>query len=275
MTGKELAVDLSDEVIVITGGGGVLCSTIARAMAAHGAAIAVLDLKPEAAGAVADEIAAAGGRALPVECNVLERETLEAAAEQVEKALGTPTALINGAGGNHPSATTSDELSFFDLPKDAFQWVFNLNFIGTLLPTQVFGLGMAERERGHILNVASMSGYRPLTKVGAYSAAKAAVMNFTQWLAVHISQNYSTALRVNAIAPGFFLTEQNRFLLTDEQTGELTPRGELIIAHTPMARFGDPEELVGTILFLLSDSSRFVHGTVIPIDGGFNAFAGV
>jgi NAD(P)-dependent dehydrogenase (short-subunit alcohol dehydrogenase family) len=183
--------------------------------------------------------------------------------------------LINGAGGNKKEATTSPDLSFFDLPADAVQWVFNLNFIGTLLPCQVFGKVMAEREEGIILNVSSMNAFRPLTRIPAYSAAKAAVSNFTQWLAVHISQEYSPNIRVNAIAPGFFLTEQNRFLLTDEETGELTPRGRTIIDHTPMGRFGHPDDLIGTVLWLLSPGAAFVHGVVVPVDGGFSAFGGV
>ncbi len=184
-------------------------------------------------------------------------------------------ALINGAGGNKKEATTSPELSFFDLPAEAVRFVFELNFLGTLLPTQVFGKLMAERGSGIILNVSSMSAIRPLTKIPGYSAAKAAVSNFTQWLAVHMCQNYSREIRVNALAPGFFLTEQNRFLLTEEKTGKLTPRGETIITHTPMGRFGDPEELLGTVFWLLSDASKFVTGIVVPIDGGFSAFSGV
>jgi NAD(P)-dependent dehydrogenase (short-subunit alcohol dehydrogenase family) len=180
-----------------------------------------------------------------------------------------------GAGANNKHATATDELSFFDMPADAIRWVFDLNFIGTLLPSQVFGKYMAEQKQGNILNVSSMSAFSPLTKVGTYSAAKAAVSNFTEWLAVHMCQNYSTDIRVNAIAPGFFLTDQNRFLLTDEKTGNLTPRGQTIIDHTPMGRFGDPEELRGTVRWLLSEASKFVTGTVIPIDGGFNAFSGV
>jgi len=189
--------------------------------------------------------------------------------------FGRVDILINGAGGNKKQATTSPDLSFFDLPADAVQWVFNLNFIGTLLPCQVFGKVMADQGEGIILNVSSMNAFRPLTRIPAYSAAKAAVSNFTQWLAVHLSQKYSTDIRVNAIAPGFFLTEQNRFLLSDEVTGELTPRGRTIIDHTPMARFGQPGDLIGTVLWLLSSGATFVHGVVVPVDGGFSAFSGV
>jgi len=189
--------------------------------------------------------------------------------------FGRVDILINGAGGNRKRATTSPDLAFFDLPADAIQWVFSLNFIGTLLPSQVFGRLMAEQEHGVILNVSSMNAFRPLTRIPAYSAAKAAVSNFTQWLAVHMAQEYSPRIRVNAIAPGFFLTEQNRFLLTDEQTGELTLRGKTIIAHTPMGHFGDPEDLIGTVLWLLSPGAKFVTGIVVPVDGGFSAFSGV
>ena len=275
MGGKELSVDLRGEVIAITGGGGVLCGTMAKALAGRGAAIAVLDIAEQAAAAVAEECRKAGAHAVGLVCDVLDREQLQKAADEIAAELGRPTALINGAGGNHPQATTGPDREFFDLDIDAVQWVFNLNFIGTFLASQVFGKVMADSGRGHIINVSSMSAFAPLTKVPAYSAAKAAVSNFTQWLAVHMSQNYSTEIRVNAIAPGFFLTEQNRFLVTDKESGELTERGRTIVSHTPMGRLGEPGELVGTVLWLLSDSSRFVHGTVIPIDGGFNAFGGV
>jgi NAD(P)-dependent dehydrogenase (short-subunit alcohol dehydrogenase family) len=266
---------LSGKVAVITGGGGVLCSTMARALAEQGARVAVLDLKPEAAQAAVDAIKKSGGQAIAVTCNVLERKSVEDACKSVLNAFGTVDVLINGAGGNKREATTSPQLEFFDLPPDAVQWVFNLNFIGTLLPSQVFGKVFAQKKEGNIINISSMNAFRPLTKIPAYSAAKAAVSNFTQWLAVHMSQNYSTKIRVNAIAPGFFLTEQNRFLLTDEKTGKLTPRGETIIAHTPMGRFGEAEDLVGTVLWLLSPGAAFVHGVVVPVDGGFSAFSGV
>ena len=266
---------LSGKVAVVTGGGGVLCGAMSQALGRVGVKVAVLDLIPEAAQKVADEIVAAGGEAMSVQCDVLNRETIEAAARQVLGAYGRIDILINGAGGNKKQATTSPDLSFFDLPTDAVQWVFNLNFIGTLLPSQVFGKIMAEQGEGCILNISSMNAFRPLTRIPAYSAAKAAVSNFTQWLAVHMSQEYSPNIRVNAIAPGFFLTEQNRFLLTDERTGELTPRGRTIIDHTPMGRFGNPEDLIGTVLWLLSPGAAFVHGVVVPVDGGFSAFSGV
>jgi NAD(P)-dependent dehydrogenase (short-subunit alcohol dehydrogenase family) len=266
---------LSGKVAVVTGGGGVLCGAMSRALGRVGVKVAVLDLVLEAAQKVADEIVAAGGEAIAVQCDVLDKASLEAARDAVLARFGRVDILINGAGGNKKEATTSPELSFFDLPAEAVQWVFNLNFIGTLLPSQVFGKVMAEQGEGCILNISSMNAFRPLTRIPAYSAAKAAVNNFTQWLAVHMSQEYSPKIRVNAIAPGFFLTEQNRFLLTDERTGELTPRGRTIIDHTPMGRFGDPEDLIGTVIWLLSPSARFVHGVVVPVDGGFSAFGGV
>jgi NAD(P)-dependent dehydrogenase (short-subunit alcohol dehydrogenase family) len=240
-----------------------------------GARIAVLDLFPEAAQRVAGDITAAGGEALAMRCDVLDRASVEAAAQEVLEAFGRVDILVNGAGGNKREATTAPELSFFDLPADAVQWVFNLNFVGSLLPSQVFGRVMAEQGEGIILNTSSMNAFRPLTRIPAYSAAKAAVSNFTQWLAVHMAQEYSPRIRVNAIAPGFFLTEQNRFLLTDEVTGELTPRGRIIIDHTPMGRFGDAGDLLGTALWLLSPASAFVTGVVVPVDGGFSAFSGV
>ena len=266
---------LSGKVAVVTGGGGVLCGAMSRALGRIGVKVAVLDLILDTAQKVADDIVAGGGEALAVRCDVLDKASLEAARDVVLDWFGKVDILINGAGGNKKQATTSPDLSFFDLPADAVQWVFNLNFIGTLLPCQVFGRVMAEQGEGCILNISSMNAFRPLTRIPAYSAAKAAVSNFTQWLAVHMSQEYSPQIRVNAIAPGFFLTEQNRFLLTDEQTGDLTPRGQTIIDHTPMGRFGDPEDLIGTVLWLLSPSAAFVHGVVVPVDGGFSAFSGV
>jgi len=267
--------ELKGKSVVITGGGGVLCGAIARALAGAGAKVAVLDLSQEAAENVAKQIKSDGGTAIAVKCNVLEKETLTAASEKIIKEFGKVDILINGAGGNKKEATTSAELSFFDLPPEAIRFVFDLNFIGTLLPTQVFAKHMAEKGEGVILNVSSMNAFRPLTKIPAYSAAKAAISNFTQWLAVHMCQNYSKNIRVNAIAPGFFLTEQNRFLLTNEKTGEPTPRGETIINHTPMGRFGEPEELIGTVMWLLSDAAKFVTGIAVPVDGGFSAFSGV
>ena len=266
---------LADKVAVVTGGGGVLCSSMCRAMAQAGARVVVVDLLEAAAGKVADEITAAGGAAFPWQADALNKKSLERVCEGVLQKFGRVDILINGAGGNKPQATTSPDLPFFDLPQDAFQWVFDLNFMTALLSSQVLGKAMARQKDGVILNVSSMNYFRPLTRVPAYSAAKAAVSNFTQWLAVHLSQNYSPKIRVNAIAPGFFLTEQNRFLLTEKATGTLTPRGQSIIEHTPMNRFGKAEDLVGTVLWLLSPAAEFVHGTVIAIDGGFSAYSGV
>ena len=266
---------ISGKVAVLTGGGGVLCGTMARALGRLGVKCALLDIFEDKAQAVADEVKALGGEAIAVKCDVLDRGSADAACAAVVDAFGGVDVLINGAGGNKKEATTSPEMSFFDLPADAVEWVFKLNCVGTVIPSQSFGKAMVDKGEGQIINISSMSAYHPLTKVAAYSAAKAAISNFTEWLAVHLSQLYSKKIRVNAIAPGFFLTEQNRFLLTDEETGELTPRGKTIISQTPMDRFGDPEELIGAVVWLLSPSASFVHGTVVAIDGGFNAFSGV
>lgn len=267
--------DLQGKVVAATGGGGVLVGEMSRGLAGVGARVVVLDIIEEAAQQVAKEITAAGGEAIGVKMDVLDKASVEDALQTILDRFGQVDILINGAGGNKKEATTSPDLSFFDLPQDAFQWVFNLNFVGTLIPSQVFGRLMAERGEGVILNISSMNAFRPLTKIPAYSAAKAAVSNFTQWLAVHMAQEYSPRIRVNAIAPGFFLTHQNRFLLIDEETGDLTPRGQTIIDHTPMGRFGDPKDLLGTVLWLLSPASAFVTGIVVPVDGGFSAFSGV
>jgi NAD(P)-dependent dehydrogenase (short-subunit alcohol dehydrogenase family) len=267
--------DISGRTAVVTGGAGVLCSTISRALARRGARVAVLDLAREAAEKLAADIAAAGGGAAGLTADVLDPESLKRARDAVLAEFGRIDILINGAGGNRKQASTSADLSFFDLPADALRGVTDLNFLGTLLPSQVFAKAMADRGEGAILNISSMNAFRPLTRIPAYSAAKAAVSNFTQWLAVHLAQEYSPRIRVNAIAPGFFLTEQNRFLLTDPASGELSPRGKTILAHTPMNRFGVPEDLVGAVLWLLSPAAAFVTGVVVPIDGGFSAFSGV
>ena len=274
-----------NKTIVLTGAGGVLCSTLAVALAKQGNKIAVLDLRKEAADKVADEINADGGKAIGVAANVLEKDSLEKAKKEINDAFGKVDILINGAGGNHPLGTTSnpffelDDLknttegfkTFFDLDISGIQFTFNLNFIGTLLPTQVFALDMIGRENCSVLNISSMNAFTPLTKIPAYSAAKSAVSNFTQWLAVHFSK---VGIRVNALAPGFFLTDQNRSLLTEED-GSLTKRGQQIIDQTPMNRYGTPEDLVGTTLWLCGDGSKFVTGVVVPIDGGFAAYSGV
>jgi len=277
MTGKtqRLSYDLSGKTAVVTGGAGILCAGMCKALAEAGAALAVLDVNLAAAQKLADEIVQEGGVAIAAACNVLERSSIEEAAGLVLQHFGQVDILINGTGGNKPQATTSPQTSFFDLPADALRWVFDLNLLGTILPCQVFGSRMAVRNQGVILNISSMNAFRPLTRIPAYSAAKAGVSNFTQWLAVHMAQEYSPDIRVNAIAPGFFLTDQNRFLLTEKESGQLTPRGQTILAHTPMGRFGTPDDLLGTVLWLVSPASAFVTGIVVPVDGGFSAFSGV
>jgi NAD(P)-dependent dehydrogenase (short-subunit alcohol dehydrogenase family) len=248
---------------------------MAVALADCGAQLAILDLNLEPGKALLERMGPNTSHAELFSCNVLQRDSVEKVAAEVVARFGKVDVLINGAGGNKPQATTNPDLKFFDLPLDALKWVFELNLIGTILPSQIFGRIMAEQGHGCILNISSMNAFRPLTRIPAYSAAKAGVSNFTQWLAVHIAQEYSPNIRVNAIAPGFFLTNQNRFLLTDKETGKLTPRGETILGHTPMGRFGEPADLLGAVLWLLSPASAFVTGTVIPIDGGFSAFSGV
>lgn len=265
---------LSGKVAVLTGGAGVLCGEIARELASQGVKIVLLDISEEKMEELCAQIRGKNGECLPIAGSVLERNDLKAAAEHITSKLGRVDILINGAGGNKAQATTSPELPFFELPEEAVKFVFDLNFMGTFLACQVFGQMMVEQGEGVILNISSMNAFRPLTRIPAYSAAKAAVSNFTQWLAVHLAQNYSPRIRVNAIAPGFFLTEQNRYLLQDED-GELTPRGRQILDHTPMGRFGEPKDLIGTVLWLVSPLSEFVHGIVVPIDGGFSAYSGV
>lgn len=279
-------VDLSAKVAVVTGGGGLLCSRMAEALAECGAAVAVAGLHLKNADKVAARIRRSGGTAISVACNVLDRKSLEKAAQKIARDLGPIDILINGAGGNHPQATTSTEylepravrkklkgvITFHDLDPRSIEFVFNLNLLGTILPSQVFTRDMTARGSGVVINISSMNAFRPLTKIPAYSAAKAAVSNFTQWLAVHMSKS---GVRVNAIAPGFFLTDQNRSLLT-KPDGSLTKRAGAILAHSPLGRFGIPADLVGVTLWLASDdASGFVTGAVIPIDGGFSAFSGV
>jgi NAD(P)-dependent dehydrogenase (short-subunit alcohol dehydrogenase family) len=269
------AYDFSGKTIAITGGGGVLCGELARALAGCNANVVVLDRDLGLAEKTIATLAGTKGKHKAVFIDVLDKPAIEKAADAIIADYGKLDGLINGAGGNNPKATTNPEQSFFDIPADALQFVSNLNLQGTILPSQVFARIMTKQKEGVILNVSSMNAFRPLTRIPAYSAAKAAVSNFTQWLAVHLAQEYSPNIRVNAIAPGFFLTDQNRFLLTDKATGALTARGNKIIDHTPMARFGTPEDLVGATLWLLSPASQFVTGVVVPIDGGFSAFSGV
>ena len=278
-----LNIDLGGKVAVVTGAGGVLCSLFSKAIAASGAKVALLDINEQAAQNAADEIAAMGYTAKAYGCNVLDKASVEEAREKILADLGPCDILINGAGGNNPRATTDGEYympgdldkdvkSFFDLDSEGVAFVFNLNFLGTLIPTQVFARDMVDKPSAAIVNISSMNSFTPLTKIPAYSGAKAAISNFTQWLAVHFSK---TGIRVNAIAPGFFVTNQNRALLFDDK-GEPTARTEKILAATPVGRFGEAEELLGTLLWLLcDDASGFVTGIVVPVDGGFSAYSGV
>ncbi len=247
---------------------------IATALTGCGANVVILDRAAELPDALKESLAGPGAYQL-IYADVLQRETLVEAAETAQKEYGRIDILVNAAGGNHPQATTGAEHAFFDLPAEALEFVFDLNILGTILPCQIFGRMMAAQGEGVILNVSSMNAFTPLTRIPAYSAAKAGVSNFTQWLAVHMAQEYAPAIRVNAIAPGFFLTRQNRFLLTDEQSGGLTSRGRQIIDHTPLGRFGQPEDLLGAVLWLLSPAAAFVTGTIVPVDGGFHAYSGV
>ncbi|MBK9123906.1 MAG: SDR family oxidoreductase [Chloroflexi bacterium] len=266
--------DLTGQVAVVTGGTGVLGGAMARGLAQTGAKVAVLGRRREAADAVVTQIEAAGGTALATPADVLDRASLEAAREAIVQAWGGIDILVNGAGGNVPAATVGPDGSFFDVPADAFRSALDLNLTGTLLPSQVFGAVMAGRGSGSIVNISSMAAHRALTRVVAYGAAKAAVENFTRWLAVELAQKVGAGLRVNAIAPGFFVGEQNRRLLLNED-GTLTARGGTIIAHTPAGRFGEPEDLLGALLYLAGPASRFVTGTVLIVDGGVNAFSGI
>lgn len=275
-------IDLKNKVIVITGAGGVLCGMFSEALALTGAKIALLDLNEQAADVQAKKITEGGGIAKAYKCNVLDKENIESVREEILMDFGTCDILINGAGGNNPKATTDEEYfshenagkvkSFFDLDKSGVEFVFNLNFLGTLLPTQVFAADMTSKDDASIINISSMNAFTPLTKIPAYSGAKAAISNFTKWLAVYFSK---TNIRCNAIAPGFFVTKQNEKLLFNED-GTPTPRTEKILNATPMGRFGNAEELIGTLLFLVSkEASGFVNGVVIPVDGGFSAYSGV
>lgn len=275
-------IDLSNKTAVVTGGGGILCSGFSKVLAQCGAKVAVLDLRGENASAVADEINKNGGTAMGISANVLGKDSLMSAKAEVNEKFGKVDILINGAGGNNPKGTTSkdyyeigdedkeDIKSFFDLDPSGIEFVFNLNFLGTLLPTQVFAPDLI-KTKGSIINISSMNAFAPLTRIPAYSGAKAAVSNFTQWLAVHFAK---VGIRVNAIAPGFFLTDQNRGLLIDEN-GNYNERSQKIINNTPMGRFGETEELSGVLMWLLSEGATFVDGIVVPIDGGFSAYSGV
>jgi NAD(P)-dependent dehydrogenase (short-subunit alcohol dehydrogenase family) len=273
--------DLDGRTVAITGGGGALCGAMADALGAMGARVAVLDLSLEKAQARAQAINESGGSALAFGCDVLDPAQLRRCSDAIAAIWEPPGLLVNGAGGNDPRGSTAFEFeesaktgataqSFFDLDPAGFRHVFDLNFMGTFLATQAFSRAMVANGKGSIVNISSMSAFVPLTKVAAYSAAKAAVSNFTQWLAVHFSH---AGVRVNALAPGFFMTEQLRFLHVDAQTGELLPRARQVIAHTPMGRYGDPDDLIGALVWLLSDASRFVTGVVVPVDGGFSSYS--
>lgn len=267
--------DLSGKVAVLTGAGGVLIRVMCMELAKRGVRVVVTNRTPERADLVAADIRAAGGEAIALPLNVLDHAANEVAADAALKAYGRVDFLINGAGGNIKEATVPPGGSFFDLPEAALRQVMDLNLLGAVLPSQIFGKIMAQQKSGAIINVSSMNSFRPLTRIVGYSAAKAAVNNFTQWLAVHLAQNYSPAIRVNAIAPGFFETAQNKFLLRNEADGSLTERGRQIVAHTPMNRFGTNEDLLGALVWLLSPSASFVTGIVVPVDGGFSAYSGV
>lgn len=269
--------DFSGHTILITGGAGVLGSDMALALAGCGANVALLGRNLDRMQVVVDRFQPKqSGRCIfATQADVLDAAAVQAAVDKTLGEFGAIDGLINGAGGNKPDATTRPEKAFFDLPADALRWVFDLNLMGTILPSQIVGRHMAERKQGVILNISSMNAFRPLTRIPAYSAAKAGVSNFTQWLAVYMAQEYSANIRVNALAPGFFLGEQNRYLMIDKETGKLTPRGEKIISHTPMSRFGKPEDLIGPMLWLMSPASAFVTGIVVAVDGGFSAYSGV
>ena len=271
----EYLFSIADKPIVITGGAGVLGSEMARQFARRGAKICIVDYDVMRANKVSKEIEAEGHIAIAVQADVLDEKELVEAFTRTVETFGKVDVLINAAGGNKKEATCSPPATFFDLPVEAMREVFDLNWLGTMLASQVFGRDMARRGEGVIINIASMNAVRPLTNIAAYSAAKAAAANFTQWLATYMAQQHSPDFRVNAVAPGFFLTEQNRFLLIDETTNQLTPRGKAIIEHTPMGRMGEPVDLMGTMLWLMSEASKFVTGVVVPVDGGFSAYSGV
>jgi NAD(P)-dependent dehydrogenase (short-subunit alcohol dehydrogenase family) len=265
---------LQNKTAVITGGTGVLGTSMAKALAKAGANVVIIGRRKEAGQTVADEIQKAGGKAISLQADVLQLEDLKSAKEKIISTYGTIDILVNAAGGNMPGATIGVDKTFFDLDPKAFQQVVDLNLLGTVLPSQIFGEVMASKKAGIIINISSMSAFRPITRVVGYSAAKAAVSNFTGWLAIEMAKKYGAGIRVNAISPGFFITEQNRALLTNTD-GSLTARGASVIQSTPFGRFGEPEELIGTLLWLCSDASKFVSGVDVPVDGGFNAFCGV
>ena len=265
---------LQGKTAVVTGGSGVLCGEMARALGRAGANVVVMARSVEGVSRVAQEIREQGGQALPLACDVLDEDALVDAREEILKHFGGLDILVNGAGGNRPEATTNQGRSFFDLDTEGVRSVFDLNFLGSLLPAKVFGELLVKKGEGSIINISSAASFHPMTRVVAYAGAKAAINNFTEWLAVYMAQEYSRRIRVNAIAPGFFIAEQNHALLM-QPDGTLTERGQKIIDHTPMGRFGEAQDLVGALLWLASDASAFVTGTVVIVDGGFNAYSGV
>ncbi len=267
--------NFKNKTAIVTGGTGILGGEIVGALASCGADVAIIDLNTKLAPDLKLKLDKLHVNVNVFQGNVLDLDSMQKVVGTIAESFGEIDILINAAGGNHPQATTSTDLSFFNIPIDAFNKVLSLNLVGTVLPSQIIGKYFADQKHGIILNISSMNAFKPLTRIPAYSAAKAAVSNFTQWLAVHMAQEYSPNIRVNAIAPGFFLTEQNRYLLTDKDTGRLTVRGKQIIDHTPLDRFGNPEDLIGAVLWLLSPASSFVTGIVLPIDGGFSAYSGV
>lgn len=268
--------DLTGKVAVVTGGTGTLGSRMCEGLASAGATVGIMARNADKTQKIATNINKNGGKAFTLPADVLDPNSLQTAFDKLQQEHGRLDILVNGAGGNQAEATATPGLrTFFDLPPQALEWVFNLNFTGTVLTSQIFGRLMTEQGYGSIINISSMASFRPMTRVIAYAGAKAAINNFTQWLAVYMATEHSPQIRVNAIAPGFFLADQNRFLLIDEQNGELTARGKQIIDHTPMGRFGDPDDLTGTLLWMAGDTSRFVTGIVVPVDGGFSAFSGV
>jgi NAD(P)-dependent dehydrogenase (short-subunit alcohol dehydrogenase family) len=267
--------DFTGKTFAVTGGAGVLGSDVVVALAGCGANVMILDLRLAGVPAIKERLGPRASQVDACEVNVMNRDSLTAAGAAINKRFGTLYGLVNAAGGNSPKATVSPAMSFFDIPQEGMRFVLDLNLLGTIMPCQILAKQFVETGEGVILNYSSMNAFRPLTNIAAYSASKAAVTNFTAWLAVHMAQNYSGKIRVNAIAPGFFIGEQNRFLLIDKETGGLTARGQRVIDHTPMGRFGIPEDLLGCVLWLLSPASAFVTGITVPVDGGFSAYAGV
>lgn len=267
--------DFTGKTFAVTGGGGALGGDVVVALAGCGANVMILDRSLGRLAAIQESLGPAGSRVDGVQVDVMSRQSLEAAGAAIKERFGVLYGLVNAAGGNSPKATVTPDMSFFDIPEEGMRFVLDLNILGTVMPCQILGRQIAEAGEGVILNYSSMNAFRPLTNIAAYSAAKAAITNFTAWLAVHLAQNYSGKIRVNAIAPGFFLGEQNRFLVQDQETGGWTPRGQRIVDHTPMGRFGLPEDLLGCVLWLLSPASGFVTGVTVPVDGGFSAYAGV